>query len=519
MPTPRLPDALAIEALETLNRLGYKRAGEALGLHPDTVVSRAQRAKQRITGALGESIEREFKRPIEKTRLVITSAQNATPVHAGFMAALKLFCKHNNAQLLVTPYRYKNPTSVFAKDDKAADWWHADLVPYLCNERKRLNKNLTLLGDVKTQPTAEQPLSGFETMTHSESAILGHPRLQSRTVPTPRSRMPKILTTTGSVTRKNYTDTKAGKKGDFHHTFGATFVELRGSRFHLRQINADRDGSFIDLDKRYGCNGKVQKAPRALSIVMGDMHVDFADPQAVAATFGAGGMVEVLRPLSLVWHDVLDGYSRNPHHRDNVFNEIAKRSKGRHSVSAEVRRAIDFLDAHTPAGVQSVVVSSNHDDFLARWIKDTDWRRDPDNAMFYLDTARAMVGSTKLGDGGLEVCEPFAYWIESRLGRDRVRCLRRDESFELAGIECGFHGDRGPSGARGSIKNMRAIGPKVVIGHSHAPGIEQGAYQVGTKSRLRLEYNSGPSGWLHTDCVIYANGKRCLLNIIDGEWR
>ena len=46
-----------------------------------------------------------------------------------------------------------------------------------------------------------------------------------------------------------------------------------------------------------------------------------------------------------------------------------------------------------------------------------------------------------------------------------------------------------------------------------------GVYQVGTSSRLKLEYNSGPSSWLHTHCCIYPNGKRTLITIIDGQWR
>jgi hypothetical protein len=88
----------------------------------------------------------------------------------------------------------------------------------------------------------------------------------------------------------------------------------------------------------------------------------------------------------------------------------------------------------------------------------------------------------------------------------------------IEGIEIGYHGDRGPNGARGSRNAFSKIGVKTVIGHSHSPGIRDGAYQTGTSSRLKLEYNSGPS-WLHTHCVIYPNGKRSLINIIDGKWR
>jgi hypothetical protein len=60
---------------------------------------------------------------------------------------------------------------------------------------------------------------------------------------------------------------------------------------------------------------------------------------------------------------------------------------------------------------------------------------------------------------------------------------------------------------------------KTIIGHSHSPGIDGGCYQTGTSTPLRLDYNKGPSSWLNCHCVLYANGKRSLLPIIDGEWR
>src|SRR5690606_34189370 len=114
----------------------------------------------------------------------------------------------------------------------------------------------------------------------------------------------------------------------------------------------------------------------------------------------------------------------------------------------------------------------------------------------------------------------FAYWMQKKLGKDgRYVFLRRDESCQIGGIEVGYHGDKGPNGSRGSIKGFGKIGAKTIIGHSHTPGIKDGVYQVGTSSRLRLEYNSGPSGWLHCHACIYQNGKRSLINVIGTEWR
>lgn len=55
--------------------------------------------------------------------------------------------------------------------------------------------------------------------------------------------------------------------------------------------------------------------------------------------------------------------------------------------------------------------------------------------------------------------------------------------------------------------------------NSHTPGIKHGCYQVGTSSTLRMDYTKGPSSWAHCHCVIYPNGKRQLIFVIDGHWR
>lgn len=464
-----------------------------------------------------------FTRTIGRTqaRFLVTAAQNATPVHGGFVKALEIACNALNAELLVIPLRYKNPTSRWTKSQANDEVWAPEVTPYLYNQRKALNKNIVVLGDIKTQPTASSPLTGFDAITHGESAILGHTKLQLRVVPTPQSRFPKILTTTGACTKPNYTDSRAGKLGEFHHTLGAALVETRGKIFHLRQINADSTtGHFTDLATSYGPGGGTVPALPASALAMGDTHADFVDPAVDRATFGRGGIVETLRPRHLVFHDLLDGYSVNPHHRGNPFAALVKRHTGKDDAQAEVLRAVKFLTDRTYAGTEQIVVPSNHDDFLRRWIIDTDWRSDPTNAKFYLTTALAMVESAKLTPHGVQYADPFQYWVR-RYAREscEVRCLGADESFVLDGVEYGLHGDRGPNGSRGSARSLRRIGVKTVIGHSHTPAIEEGCYQTGTSTRLRLEYNAGPSSWLNTHCIQYANGKRCLINIIEGEWR
>jgi hypothetical protein len=461
-----------------------------------------------------------FKRPIRQgvQTFIITAAQNATPIHEDFWACLQTARKALDAELLVVPLRYKNPTSRWTASQANEEIWDVAVRNYLYNTRLRLNKNLVLLGDIKTQPTATNPVEGFESITGGESAILAHTRLQLRSVATPANKMAKIVTTTGACTVANYTDSKAGKKGEFHHALAAIIVEIDSGIFHMRHVHYDtKSKSFTDLETRYTVGGVV-RAPRPLALVMGDTHVDFVDPEVVEAT---DEMIAMLEPELLVWHDLLDGYSCNPHHIGNPFNAAAKRDSGMGDVKAEVMRAIEHVRAKTPDDCVSVVVSSNHDNFLGRWIINNDWREiDPINHDFYLETALMMRRGTKMGTGGTQTPNPFKYWLERELkDNDKFDCLGGDESYVAGGVELSLHGDRGPNGARGSARNLRRIGVKTIVGHSHSPAIEEGCYQVGTSTRLRLEYNGGPSSWLNCHCLLHADGKRQLITIVGGKWR
>lgn len=451
----------------------------------------------------------------QATRYVVTWAQNATPVHKGFLAALLAFCKHNKAELVVIPGRYKNPTSTWDASQENAETWAPEVTPYLFAQRKALHRHLHVIGDLKIQPTMQQPLTGLEGLTHSESCVVGHPRLAFRTVATPAHRMPKILASTGAVTVANYTDSRTGRLGAFHHTLGAALVEVCKERFHLRQLNySERFAGFIDLDTAYMADGSVAPAAATQALVFGDAHWRFVDKEVERATFRH--LCRRLAPGTLVWHDVLDAYAVNPHHAGDPFVARAKHLAGYTDIQQEVEATIDWIQTRGK-GHQNVVVASNHDNMLRRWVTRADWKTDPTNAEFYLETALAMLRSTKMTRKGTSTLDPFQQLVNAR-GADNVLCVPAGNSYQVADIELGLHGDQGPNGARGNIRNLRRIGPKVIIGHSHSPAINEGAYQVGTMTALSLEYTGPVGGWLNTHCSIDAFGKRHLHTCVDGEF-
>src|SRR6185312_460485 len=317
---------------------------------------------------------------------IAVAAQNATPVHADFWACLLTAQRHRKAELFVMPTRYKNPTSHWSGSQANSEHYDKAVVPYLWNQRLDLNPNLTLLADVPTQPTAAQPLASLDGMSHASSGILPHAKLQFRTVPTPNNRMAKILTTTGICTVPNYTASRTGKIGEFHHSLSAVIVEFDGAKFHMRQLHYSKTHNAITDGVRgvmYKANGKVVKAPRPKALAQGDTHVDFTDPLVDRATFGEAGLVQTLRPEYVIWADLLDSHAINHHDEFDPFIQAAKAQSGRVDMGAEVHRAIDHVRARTYPGITNVIQAANHNDMFRRWmLQRFNWRTDHTNSVF-----------------------------------------------------------------------------------------------------------------------------------------
>ena len=462
----------------------------------------------------------------QNSRYVITAAQNATPINDAFLESLKIYCEHNNATLMIIPYRYKNPTSVWQTNDKSHDWWHPALREYLIDDELKVGKDIRIMGNIKIQPTASNPLSGFDTITGLDSAIFGHPNVELKVVPSAPTKFPKILATTGAITVPNYTDSKAGHKGAYHHEYSAVIVEIdTDETFHIRHITSSSTGEFYDLDKLYTPNGATSNH-RALALVAGDLHSEVVDTTAFTSIFIDNSIAETVSPEVFVFHDVLDFSVRSHHNIRDSIGRYRKHLLGdNNNVEEALQKMADLLYWVSECNPLSknYVVKSNHDEHISRWLKEADPNIDPENAKFYHYLKYHQYDAVSKG----EAFDPIEFWCQHPDEEDGMdartfsvtKFLNRHDNLEIGNIELSLHGDMGPNGARGSLKNLSRLGQRVIIGHSHTPGISNGSYQVGTTSKLKLEYNNGPSSWLHTCAIIYPNGTVTLINVINGKWR
>lgn len=455
---------------------------------------------------------------------MFTAAQNNTFVHKPFWKALQLFCRVNNAELIVGQFSYnKSGFQNLTKDGSEDTWYDPKIRPFTCGHSAEVTPDLIWCGELDILPTAVNPLSGFDNYSRQASSIIPHAKVQMKSVPTMKFEPTKFLYTTGACTLRNYIQRKAGQKAEFHHVFGALFIEVdEAGDWFARQLIASNDGSFYDLTTYYSAN-KVRRDKRVEAINWGDVHAECPDHDvSQGAWLRADSMLDTLRPRKQLIHDLTDFRPRNHHNLKDPFVMATLAASGEDNVERGLLASSAYLQLVYRTDCETVVVESNHDQALERWLKDQVGHSDPTNA-YYWHRLNAWVHS--------QIREGKPYHVFEKAIRDlgcpeSVRFLREDEAYEICrgedgspGIECSIHGHRGPNGSRGSPNSFRVVGKRSNTGHTHIAGIMDGVFTAGVSARLDLDYNKGPSAWSHSHIVTYPNSKRAIVTMKGSKWR
>jgi hypothetical protein len=445
-------------------------------------------------------------------RFFITTAVVGCSVHKGFYESIQTYCKKNEAALLVLP----------AADPAAKGGWNMD--PILADtlivfDDLALNDNL-FLSSIKLSAKHIDPTTGLSRIgQRNGSFIYASPKQRLKMTPTSNTKLPHAMMTTGALTTSNYqTDSYMSERtayiAEVDHVLGGIIVEIVDDKlFHFRQVQADRNGHFVDLGDFYRGKKTETLTP---SLVLGDWHSGETDPTAKHAFVGATDSVRhVTKPNRIFIHDGFNGRSISHHEIKNRVLRAQRAAQNHLCLEAELREyAADLEALAAPDHVEEVViVRSNHDEFLHRYLAEARYSEPGDSQNHHI--------ALKLAQAMVEGKNPLEYAVE-QFGINnahKLTWLKRDEDYKIANVELGSHGDKGANGARGSLQAMENAYGNSVSGHSHTPEILRGAWQVGTCSLLKLNYNEGPSSWMHTSCLVYPNGSRQLINVINGEWR
>lgn len=454
-------------------------------------------------------------------RFVITYAQNNTEIHEGFFRALQVYMTENNDTELICYRGYYDPKHGQNKLAEEDVWYDARIRPYLMDSERKLNEKV-MIYPAKTIPTAVTPLSGYEAHTDSLSGIFPHPKVQLKTVPTPGHELPKILTTTGAITLKNYSNSKAGEKGKKHHIIGAVVVEVVNNKvFHIRHIAAEKDtGNFYDIAgnslKYYQNDGVTSAKTSTASLFCGDSHSPWVSEKVLKAQ---EKLIKVIKPKNIFLNDVTDFWSQNHHEVNNRFLNAAKATEGMLCVKKEVEKVSELIKHYLNVSKATVhIVRSNHDEAMERWLNEANPNNIGINSEYYHYLAYKKHQSKKRVANGFTFHNSLEFAVSEYIGRPKnLRWLKVDEPCIIADIDHSNHGHYGPNGARGSVRSFSKIGVKTNTGHGHSPEIIDGAYRAGINCQ-RMAYAKGPSSWLETDIITYENGKRTLINYINGSY-
>lgn len=446
--------------------------------------------------------------------LLVTTAQNKTALNKDFLNNLITYKNHitNNlgkeAEIVIIPSRYRNPTNNIEDEKvKSEDWWEDEVDEFLFYGKLSLADTL-ISCDSHISPTAKNPLDGYEILASNNHLILGHSKVHWKPLPRFRKAPLRTMCTTGYITSKNYSKSKAGNVAHENHCYGFVVVEIKDKDicYIPRNVKVKSDGSFIDLTNCVSKN-KVTKLESSLGFIYGDFHARQINREFLQET---KKIVKLLNPEVSVIHDALDGSTLNPHESKDMFVQRQKIIQGKHLIENEINECLDLISEIKDLGGKVYVVESNHDVFLCRHINDAQWKRDLHNSPAYLKYAyiQQTVDLSKHGN-------IFGYLIDEKF-KGEVTYIKMGDSLYIADYQCGQHSDFGSNGSKGSTKGFGRMNLKLIGGHSHTPMLYNNVTTVGVTCNLEQWYNrKGLSSWAYAHSVVHPNGKNQLLAFND----
>lgn len=474
--------------------------------------------------AAGEMNHTESTRPVlAGKRFIISSLQNNTHVHKKFLEALEFYAGEIDAELIIFPFLYNK--NGFQNGEGGNDIWYAcEAKQYMQRESVWLGENCKVAAMAfNILPTAKNPLSGLaEAIGTAEAMIVPHASIAHQNIAVLGAQYGAVVPgmySTGTIGLRNYIQQAAGQKAENRHNFGALIVEFNDNgQFWIRQIETDEFGAFQDLRTQVWPTTEGGMLVDSDISVMnpGDIHAEKLDYALANRLWGCNidgiSMLDELRPGYIMLHDLLDFSSLNHHNRDNPHHNIKTQIAGG-TVEGDLKMVNNVLTAVSRPWLETVVVRSNHDDALDRWLMDMkyDPRKDPTNAKIYYRLQVAAIGYFETGEHFDALPVALAFVTNSTYS---ARFLKASESFKVNGVELGEHGHSGTNGSRGSPKQFS--NQKMTTGHTHTSSIYGGCYTAGVTGKLAMGYNeTGASSWTQSVIVQYPTGFRAVVHVKD----
>lgn len=450
----------------------------------------------------------------ESKRFVITTAVSGKRVDKNLLASIRNYCSAKEAELVIIPC--SDVWDRGGSNNQSNNWFFGNEISedIFIFDDTRVNNNL-MISSIKTSAKQIKPTTGLSRLTHNNgSIIMASPKQFLEYVPNKYSNIPNALMTTGAITIADYSTDKYMSErisylAESDHIMGGLIVEVMNNEiFLVRQFQSDENGSFIDLGIQYNADNTTEKV--SCDVVLGDWHTGETSPNSIKFVKEISETVTV---DNFIVHDIFNGSSVNHHIAQKPLVQALNIEEGNMLIKDELYlcgEAIDFFQKYTKGNV--VIVKSNHDEWLERYLGECRFAKDPANMRISLDLANEMMNGK----------DPFEYGVVKYGGgfdEDRVVFLQRNESYIKGGVELGNHADIGINGAKASAASMEYSFGNCVGAHSHSGLIFRGYWRAGTSTHLRLSYNKGASTWTNSHVLVYGNGARQMITMIGSDWK
>lgn len=453
-------------------------------------------------------------------RFVISTTVTNKPVSIEFLNALVSYAEKNNACLLWLPaHDVRSAKRVFE--------WNFDPAlkcGYVVSEDVQLNRNLMISG-IAMSAKQKNPLSGLQYLTgkYRKSIVVPGCKQLWQNIAVKKGETPYALCCPGSVTVPDYSNDKvmSGRTSyiaERDHQLGALIVEVEDDeKFYTRVIQSTEDGSFTDLGIKYYPDGTTSQSKNAVYVI-GDSHAGSHNRNLFASILSLLGNSEFI--TTVVLHDICNTSSVSHHEANDFIRKVTRAIDGTDDMSNEATEVVDYLNSLTTlSNLDVVVVNSNHDRHIERYIKEARAFKDRD----FKNTRTACSLFLELTNPASNIKNPVQYLAENVSNHplnhpERITWLGLDESYVKYGVELGMHGDLGANGGRGSMKTYETSLYDAVVAHAHSAAIQNKIFRVGTTSEMDMKYNHGLSSWTHTCCLVYEDGTKQLITFVsDGN--
>lgn len=438
-------------------------------------------------------------------RFIVTGSTAGAPLHLGFLRNLQRYASALGAEVMVFS---------LGSTDGGARPHGKELAGLMKHHAVSIGDQVDIAGDIRIPRRIARALPDPKR-ANAVWTIIPHGAVQFETMTRIRAEGLRFQMTTGAVT--------AAATGDGE--VGAVIVEIGCDGIaHCRHILAPAagDGSFQDLGNRVTVGRIVTGCP-VEALVFGDLHVEHIDDDVARSTWGIGAehqdqsLVDELRPIRQVFHDICDFSARSHFDARDHHKRFAQQFTGANDVMAEMKRTAEFVSATRRSWSECLVVASNHDCMLLRWLRESDFREDPLNALYFLQLSLALHRRLAEGDTADGIFEHALRELAPD-GLAGVRFLLDGESHRIAVSEVAIHGHKGPDGRTGGFQALERLGLRATIGHTHRPTSRDGLVSTGV-CQTDLAYARGPlTAWAIGHVAIQFNGARQHLLFHGGKF-